>query len=238
MANERKNVLGVLGGMGPLAGAEFLKTIYEHCLDAREQDAPVVLMCSDPTVPDRTTNLLAGTDGLMLAKLIDGLERLRALGAERIVICCITIHHLLDRVPAELRALVWSLPDVIFEQLAESRRRHLLICTKGTRSLGIFEQHPQWARTRHLFVLPDARDQELIHDLIYQIKRNCDVRKLTPFLAELLAKYGVDSFIVGCTETHILAKQFLCAEGQAKHYRCIDPLICVAEELARESVSV
>jgi aspartate racemase len=216
MVDERKNVLGVLGGMGPLAGAEFLKTIYEHSLGAREQDAPVVFMCSDPTFPDRTENLLAGTDDLMLTQLIDGLERLRAFGAARIVICCITIHHLLHRVPAELRALVWSLPDVIFTQLAESRRRHLLICTKGTRALGIFEQHPQWPRTRHLFVLPDARDQELIHDLIYQIKRNCDVQKLMPFLVELLAKYQVDSFIVGCTETHILAKQFLGAQGQAK----------------------
>jgi aspartate racemase len=232
MINKRKNVFGVLGGMGPLASAEFLKTIYEHCLGVREQDAPVVLMYSDPTFPDRTDHLPADADDLLLNQLIQGLEHLRAGGAARIVICCITIHHLLHRVPAEVRALVWSLPDLIFAQLAQSRRRHLLICTKGTRALGIFEQHPRWSEARHLVVLPDARDQDAIHDLIYQIKRKCDVRQLTPLLEDLLAKYQVDSFIAGCTETHILAKEFLSAPGQPKSYQCIDPLVSVAQVLA------
>ena len=195
----------------------------------------MVLMYSDPTFLDRTDNLLGNDGDLLLSQLKDGLEHLRACGAARIVICCITIHHLLHRVPAQLRAVVWSLPDVIFAQLAQSRRRHLLICSKGTRALGIFEQHPQWSRSRHLFVLPDDRDQDSIHDLIYQIKRKCDVRQLTPFVEELLAKYEVDSFIAGCTEMHILAKQLLAAEGEPRSYQCIDPLVCVAQALAKKS---
>ena len=32
---DKKPMLGVLGGMGPLASAEFLRTIYEHTLGAR-----------------------------------------------------------------------------------------------------------------------------------------------------------------------------------------------------------
>ena len=56
----KKRVLGVVGGAGPLASAEFIKTIYECSLGEREQEAPVVLLYSDPTFPDRTEALLAG----------------------------------------------------------------------------------------------------------------------------------------------------------------------------------
>jgi aspartate racemase len=46
--------LGVLGGMGPLASAEFLKTIYEESLDGPEQTAPQVVLHSDGSSPGCT----------------------------------------------------------------------------------------------------------------------------------------------------------------------------------------
>ena len=46
--------LGILGGMGPLTSAEFLKTIYEVNISGPEQDAPACVLYSDPSVPDRT----------------------------------------------------------------------------------------------------------------------------------------------------------------------------------------
>lgn len=49
-----RDPLGVLGGMGPLASAEFLKTIYECSVAGGEQRSPSVIMYSDPTFPDRT----------------------------------------------------------------------------------------------------------------------------------------------------------------------------------------
>ena len=58
-----EDVLGVVGGLGPLVSAEFLKAIYEHTSWTREQDAPRVLLYSDPTFVDRTTALLSGADG-------------------------------------------------------------------------------------------------------------------------------------------------------------------------------
>src|SRR5262245_33156638 len=96
----RKNtqVIGILGGMGPLSSAEFLKTIYE-CNAGREveQEMPVVMVYSDPTFPDRTTAFSKGEDEIVLRRLITALQRLRNLGASRIIICCLTIHHLLPR---------------------------------------------------------------------------------------------------------------------------------------------
>lgn len=230
--SQRGNILGVLGGMGPLASAEFLKTIYEHSLGEREQDSPVVMLYSDPTFPDRTEALLEAksTDDL-LARLVEALGKLREFGVSKIVICCVTIHHLLPQLPEELRRQVVSLTDVIFARVARSRRRHLLICTSGARGSGVFQCHPSWESAREFFVLPDDEDQAAIHRLIYQIKKNSDVGELAPVLEALLLKYGVESFVAGCTETHLLAKRFR-RSGRGARFGCVDPLDILARELA------
>ena len=68
-----KPVLGVLGGMGGLASAEFVKTIYElsGAESHLEQDEPALVMYSDPAFPDRTEAFLRGETQLILTGLID-----------------------------------------------------------------------------------------------------------------------------------------------------------------------
>jgi aspartate racemase len=220
--------LGIVGGLGPLASAEFLKTIYEYSAGEREQEFPIV-MYSDPTVPDRTEELLNQGAGVVLDRLVESLKQLTDLGVDRIVICCITIHYLLPRLPPEYRERVISLLDVIFNALSQTEKRHLLVCTIGARNLGIFESHPLWRKVRQYVVLPDENDQKLIHyDLIYQAKKNGRLCELVPILRALLKKYEVDSFIAGCTEIHLLTKQ-MSNSGSDQNYSCIDPLIVLAK---------
>ena len=48
-----EKILGVLGGMGPAASAEFLKILAEKYPARKDQDHPVIYMISDPKIPDR-----------------------------------------------------------------------------------------------------------------------------------------------------------------------------------------
>ena len=233
---EDKSVLGVVGGLGPMASAEFLRTIYEYSLSDFEQESPTVIVYSDPTFPDRTEAFLSGNSDPLLAQLIDVIERLLEAGATDVVFCCMTIHYLLPRLPARLRERVISLPDIIFEHLAHTRKRHLLISSSGTRKLGLFEDHILWSMVQPYVVLPDEDDQNVIHrDLIYPMKTNPDVSTQFPLLKTLLKKYEVDSFIAGCSEVHLLAKHFLRSGNHSSEYRCIDPLATVAREWAQKN---
>lgn len=239
MTTTRHNraAFGVVGGMGPLASAEFLRTIYEYALREREQDSPIVHLYSDPTFPDRTEAFLAGAEAedAVLEKLVGALRSLRASGAARAAICCMTAHHLLPRLPEDLRGMVVSLLEVIFDHLPPAPQKHLLLCSSGTRRFGLFERHPRWEQASGRVVLPDEADQHRIHrDLIYPMKTNTDLRERMPLLESLLAKYGVDSFIVGCSEVHMLAKQCRAQRPSRKDPFCIDPFAILAEELARE----
>lgn len=53
-------LLGVLGGMGPLASAEFVNTVYRLNMTEPEQQAPALVLRSDPSIPDRTAAILSG----------------------------------------------------------------------------------------------------------------------------------------------------------------------------------
>jgi aspartate racemase len=231
----KKEIFGIVGGMGPLASAEFLKTIYEQGIGEPEQDSPIVLMYSDPTFPDRTEAFIEGSSHGLVEQLSRALATLCDQGASRIIICCITIHYLLPQLPPYLRGKVVSLLDVIFAHLEHSRTKHLLLCSSGTSRMRLFQEHSQWGRLQDYIVVPDAHDQDLIHrEIIYPIKRNYEPRKLIPLLESLLEKYNVDSFVAGCSEIHLLAKHYASTPSHKQHYGCLDPLSLIAAELAKE----
>ena len=217
---------GVVGGMGPLASAEFLKTIYEVCLGPQEQDAPVVILLSDPSFPDRTEALLDGREDILLELLRTSLDKLLMLGATRIIICCTTLHHLLARLETGLQVKIVSLVDIIMGQLLLDDGRKLLLCTEGTRRLQLFETHPLWERVAQQIVLPRDSDQRRIHQMIYELKSNRRMPAHTTLLEAFTAQYGVDGFVAGCTEMHLIAKD------EASRFSWLDPLVALACEMA------
>lgn len=235
MKSLRGEVLGIVGGLGPLASAEFVRTVYRCATWEREQDAPRVLLDSNPAFPDRTSAFLAGEEHTVSPMLEEVLSSLLERGATRLVICCMTAHHLLSRLPAELRRPVISVPEVIVGQLRRARGRYLMLCTKGTRYVSLFEREPGWNEVADRVVFLDEDDQDRVHDdLIYQIKRSADPAALVPMVRGLLARYGTDGFIVGCSEIHLVANVL---HGGAEHPECIDPFLAIASAFAHPAES-
>ena len=226
-------MLGVLGGMGGLASAEFVKTVYELSGEVapREQDAPVVLMYSDPAFPDRTEAFLRGETQPLVNRLIESLELLCGMGASQIVICCMTIHHVLPQVPSALRERVISLTDVIFSSVESLKKKHLVISSTGTIKLELLQRHPRWELAKNYFVFPSDAEQQEMHDLIYEVKRNRNLLEARLFVESLLVRHRVDSFIAACSEIHLLAKQFAPSDPQQRGYGCIDPLAIIARQV-------
>jgi aspartate racemase len=229
-------VLGVLGGMGPLASAEFVKTVYELSGEVcpREQEAPVVVMYSDPAFPDRTEAFLRGETQPLLNRLSDALELLCGMGASQIVICCMTIHYLLPQVPASLRERVISLTDVIFSAVESLKQKHLVISSRGTIKLELLQRHPRWKQAQHYFVFPSETEQRQMHDLIYEVKLNRNLLEARLFVESLLARHRVDSFVAACSEVHLLAKQFALSNPQQRGFGCTYPLAIIGRQVVEE----
>lgn len=94
-------VVGILGGMGPAAGADFVRLFVEACsrqLQAlgrgvQDQAFPEHWLAQVP-VPDRTGALLNRDSGAHqpLEPMLQALGRLAALGARSVAMACNTAH--------------------------------------------------------------------------------------------------------------------------------------------------
>lgn len=226
-------MLGILGGMGPLASAEFVSSIYEFNTEGREQDSPACVLYSDPTIPDRTEAILNGHEEIVASRLAGSLERLSWLGCSRLVIACVTMHYFLRHVTAPLREKVICLLDLIVDEVRATESRQLMICTSGARSAQVFSRHPRWKEIEHLVIFPGEEDQARIHNTIYtQIKSNSFNAQSVDFFHGLKSSYGAHGLIAGCTELHLVSRH-LRRTSQSHQLPIVDPLLTFARNCRR-----
>jgi aspartate racemase len=226
--------LGILGGMGPFASAELLHTIYRLNMGESEQGSPAVFLYSDPTIPDRTTAILNGDTREVAERITHGLRELERLGADRIVMACVTAHDMLPQVPEDLRGKVTSLFDLMADELLADPVPGLLLSTTGTRKARIFERHPRWPEIEPWLAFLEEDDLHHLHSQLYGLKKGIpgDPEKLLEWVGTLPGKYGRSTLLFGCTELHLLHRAIE-ARKEKPGYRIIDPLYSVARDLGR-----
>ena len=81
-----------------------------------------------------------------------------------------TLHHVVPLLPPDIGDRLVSLVDLIFDAVDRSEDRHLMLCSAGTQTMGVFEHHLRWERTADRIIMPDAADQQAIHAMIYELK--------------------------------------------------------------------
>lgn len=229
-----KNLLGILGGMGPLASAEFLRTIYEFNIVKPEQKAPACILYSEPRFPDRTEAILMGSDVMLIKHLIEAFEKFESLGVSKIVIACITIHYFLPKIPLHMQEKVINLIDVTIEEVLNIKEKHLLLCTHGTIQAKIFQTNKKWNFFKDYILFPIEDEQNKIHNLIYKIKEENTKEALIVYenyLETLSNKYKINNFIAACTEFHIVNKYMMNSDNFNKKYSIIDPLLLIAKNI-------
>jgi aspartate racemase len=200
-------VIGVLGGMGPQATADFLTKLTAATPAGCEQDHLRVHIDSNPKVPDRS-EAIAGrgiSPGAALAAMAAGLER---AGADFLVMPCNTAHAF---EPDIRRAVSVPFVSVIEETRAACEHafpyaRHFgLLATSGCIHALLYQN--AFARIgRHTVVL-DAADQESLMALLYRIKlgdRSDAVRAAMRTYGEALIDAGAEMVVAACSEVPLV----------------------------------
>ncbi|MGR3219877.1 MAG: aspartate/glutamate racemase family protein [Candidatus Anammoxibacter sp.] len=226
----KKKILGILGGMGPLASTEFLKTIYAHNLEGvSEQSYPDVILHSISSVPDRSESFSNNREEELFEKLFKNLEILNNTNVSKIVICCITSHYYISRIPPEISGKLISLINLIAMALIKKKKPSLLLATSGSYKKKMFLVGVCQSAKEYI-IIPEDCDAIYIHNIIYErLKTGKNVVSVYQDIKELLKKYGTDTFIAGCTEFHTLVR-YLQSNG-INDLAFIDPLLIIAENL-------
>jgi len=195
--------VGVLGGMGSAATAEFFRRLVAATPAASDQEHLHVLVDNDPSVPNRTDAILHGGPS-PVPRLIAMARRLEASGADFLVMPCNTVHVYIG----EIRASV-SIPvlDMISETVAVLDRTSIgLLATDGTIRARLYQDACDARGV--LVVLPRPEDQRSVMEAIAGIKRGEDSwgigEELEPVVRRL-ERGGAEAVIAGCTEISLVA---------------------------------
>lgn len=230
MANRR--IIGILGGMGPAATADFYSKLVALTPVHRDQDHVRTVIWSDPTIPDRTEALLGlGPDPTPSLRL--GARVLRDAGATMIAIPCITAHAFAAEVEHESGLPVVHMIDEVAEHLSSlqpAARTVGLLATSGTLHAGL---HKKWL-DRVDIVLPDPDSQEdEVMAAIRAVKageRGEAVVEPLRSAAERLVKDGAQAIIAGCTEIPLVLTP------DAVPVPLLDPAVILARALIRRAL--
>jgi aspartate racemase len=85
-------IIGVLGGMGPMAGAWFMQRLVSLTPAQDDSEHVPAILVNDPRVPDRVAPIL-GRGADPLPAMLAGVTRLEAAGAGAVAIACNTAHR-------------------------------------------------------------------------------------------------------------------------------------------------
>ena len=203
MTQPGERVLGVLGGMGPLASAHFMLRLTLLTPAARDQDHIPAVLWSDPRVPNRTQAKVAGGDD-PLPWLLRGIGGLRQAGCGAIAIPCNTAHGWYDAMVAAAGCPILHIVDAAAEDLRRAGIGPGLVGvmgTEGTLTMRLYQD--RLGRMGWDCLVPDETEmRRLVSPAIAEVKANRVAAAYAPLaeMVQILAGRGALAVVLGCTE--------------------------------------
>jgi len=202
-------LVGVIGGVGPLATAYFLDKVVRLTQAERDQDHVDLVVFNHASIPDRTAFVVGESEESPGPVMADDARRLEAFGASLLVLPCNTAHTFTDEIARSVRV---PLVSIVEETIDEAQRRvpglvraGILATTGTVRS----EVYHRALRDRGITPLvPDEAGQATVMEIIYeQVKagRPVDLEALRSVVASLVAD-GAQTVLLGCTELSVVAQ--------------------------------
>jgi aspartate racemase len=238
--------VGIIGGMGPFAGAQYLSLFLHECAllierggsKVSDQRFPPHYVFQQP-IPDRTSALLGSADEYtqILTSLSRQVNGLRQLGAKAVAIACNTAHAWyveLQKLNSDIELI--HMGDVAARRLSAFGETEVcVLSTSGTIRSQIY------ARSFSKFDIschePNARELETIMAGIYDgVKSgNYDYGRdcFSNVIAQMRGRTGVGSFLMACTEIPLA----LTAADVPFACRLYDPARLSARELAMRALN-
>lgn len=233
--------LGVLGGMGPLAGAEFAVRVVQLTPATCDQEHIPMLLCNDPRVPDRSTAWMDGGRSPLPA-MIRGIATLHDAGADCIAIPCNTAHLWFDQLQAASGARLLHIVEAVVLDLRRQGVDHGPIGILGTRATletGLYQRY--LADAGYEPVVPTAPD--VLADCaesISAVKAGRVDEAFAPLARAIasLERAGVRAIALGCTELPLALPHVRRAEFGVVLTDSIDALARQAVEVFQPGTAI
>ncbi len=197
-------MIGVLGGMGPLATADFFNKVIAATPASSDEGHVPLLIQSDPRIPSRPEAILRGGES-PLAALLAGRDRLIAAGATALAMPCNTAHFWFAELQQGCPVPFLSIVDATCAEAASlaAPGAHIgLIATGATLATHLFDQ--RLMALGFVPLLPEDGDMTaLVLPAIALVKagRAAAGGQMIEQAVQTLLARGATTVVLACTET-------------------------------------
>lgn len=243
-----EKIIGIVGGVGPCAGLDLTRKIFDQTKATNDQDfLSVVLLSMSKQIEDRTSFLLGQISINPANAIFKILRKLEQIGVGVAGIPCNTAHssQIFDVILEKLKKtnsnvrIVHMINEVArFIRETYPRIRTIgVLCTTGAYKTKVYTNifEPKGFRV----IFPNEIMQEsIIHKAIYDLKHGIKAQSILVVEAarrELLRAInylqlkGAETIVLGCTEIPLAI-----TEKKIGETAIIDPTLILARALIRE----
>lgn len=190
-----------------MATVYFLELLTKMKKAGCDQEHLEVYTVSIPKTPDRTAYILGESDDSPLPYLLEAGEKLISIGADFIVIPCVTAQYFQEELKNRLSVPVIGACHELAEELKKQNVKNVaVLATSGTIKSRLIQNELE--KNNIGVICPGQKEQDKIMEIIYsQVKKGLepDMEGFISIGRQLYEK-GADRVILGCTELSLLNK--------------------------------
>lgn len=202
-----RNILGVIGGLGPIATAHFMELVINMTdVDTDQQHLPMIVY-NMPFIPDRTAYILDHSKDDPLPAMLQIGRTLQGQGATHIAVPCVTAHYFMDALEKGVDVpIVNGVRETVAHLKENGRCRVGIMATDGTIRSGIF--HRELEKQGLTPIAPSPAAQADVMHLIFNNVKAGKPAEMDRFFAaaEDLRAQGAQAIILGCTELSLIKR--------------------------------
>ena len=200
-------LVGVIGGMGPMATTKFMELVINNTKAEKDQDNVDMLVCQYSSTPDRTAYILGNSNEDPGESMIKAAKLLESEKCDFLVMPCNTATFFYDKIAKEISVpLINIAEETVKHSLKMGAKKIGLMATDGTIKASVYDQYIPEGIT--LFK-PDEEHQKRIMDVIYkEVKQNLIPNKENFIdIINYFKNNGCDVVVMGCTELSVAVEQ-------------------------------
>lgn len=203
----KKEILGVLGGMGPMATSVFFERVIKNTLATCDQDHVDMMILNHASLPDRTLAIATGQHSIFLKAIEPDFKKMEAAEVTRIAIPCNTSHFFYDALSKMTQIPIINMVEETVNQLVKSGftgKKIGILATDGTIKSGVYKKALEKAGMEA--VSPDDRNQMVVMQTIYRIKsgEKPSMFEIEHLIYDMVRVQGCSKVILACTELSLL----------------------------------
>lgn len=203
-----KKKLGIIGGMGPKAGAWLFQRIISLSEARCDQEHLEIFLHNNTCIPDRTRAIINGEES-PLAELQRSIALLNACRVDVIALACMTSYYYYNSLHKQSQVPIIHPVPLILKELKESigSGKVGLVGSTGLLRSGLYQNILEPAGFEVL-TLNDEEQQKYFMTPIYQsIKAGINSRETTDLFSyqfEILKEKGAEVAIGACSEVPLI----------------------------------